>query len=55
MIFLAVAFLFSCVFSGVISKRGKTEFKFSKTEYTFAAICGVCTFLMNYINLNYQA
>lgn len=51
MIFLAVAFLFSCAFSGVISKRGKTELKFSKTEYTFAAICGVCTFLMNYINL----
>ncbi|MBP3703848.1 MAG: EamA family transporter [Lachnospiraceae bacterium] len=51
MIFLAVAFLFSCIFSGVISKGGKSEFKFSKTEYTFAVICGVCTFLMNYINL----
>lgn len=51
MIFLAVAFLFSCVFCGIISKKGKTQFKFSTMEYIYAAVCGVCTFSMNYINL----
>lgn len=51
LIFLASAFLFSCIFSRCLAHGGKTGLKFSKTEYIFAVICGICTFTMNYINL----
>lgn len=50
-LFLATAFLFSFVFSMCLAKREKNIFEFKKREYWFAAICGVCTFAMNYINL----
>ena len=51
LVFLAAAFVFSFIFSLFMAKGGKTKLNFSKREYIFAAICGVCTFLMNYINL----
>lgn len=51
LVFLAAAFLFSCLFSKGLSGRQKSRFSFTKTEYILAAVCGVCTFAMNYINL----
>jgi hypothetical protein len=50
--FLAVSFLFSCLFSGALAKpRGSGLAFFTKREYLFAALCGLCTFCMNLINL----
>lgn len=51
LVFLAAAFLFSCLFSKGLSGGQKSRFVFTRTEYILAAICGVCTFAMNYINL----
>lgn len=50
-VFLAAAFLFSCLFSRVLSGGQNSGFSFTKTEYILAAVCGLCTFAMNYINL----
>ncbi len=50
-VFLAVSFLFSCIFSKCLSLGGKDKLNFTKKEYAFAFICGICTFTMNYINL----
>ncbi len=50
-VFLAVSFLFSCIFSKCLSQGGKERLKFTKKEYAFAFVCGICTFTMNYINL----
>ncbi len=50
-VFLAVSFLFSCIFSKCLSFGGKEKLKFTKKEYIFAFLCGICTFTMNYINL----
>lgn len=49
--FLTVSFLFSCVFSGALAKPGGRGFTFTRREYLFAALCGLCTFCMNLINL----
>ncbi len=51
LLFLATAFFVSFLFSGVMSKRTGKKFQFSKKEYFYAIVCGVCTFVMNYINL----
>lgn len=51
LVFLAAAFLFSCIFSMFIARGAKEKLRFTKTEYIFAIICGICTFTMNYINL----
>lgn len=50
-LFLAVSFLFSFLFARIISKREKSSYQFEKKQYIFAVICGICTFIMNYLNL----
>lgn len=50
-VFLAVAFLFSFVFARLMSNGKKGKLEFSKTEYSYAFICGLCVFAMNFINL----
>jgi len=50
-VFLATAFLVSCVFSRVMSGKSEKRTTFTGIDYSFALICGVCTFTMNFINL----
>lgn len=50
-VFLAASFLFSFIFSRILSFGAKEKLKFTRKEYGFALVCGVCTFTMNYINL----
>lgn len=50
--FLAVAFLFSVIYSVVMCAKEKQRgFKFRAKHYSFAVICGICVYLMNHINL----
>ena len=49
--FLASAFLFSMIFSVFMSKRNKRSIKLEKKHCILAVACGVCTFLMNFLNL----
>lgn len=50
-LFLASAFLFSFAFSAMLSGGMKKERMFGKKQYIFAGVCGLCTFLMNFLNL----
>ncbi len=50
-VFLATSFLFSFIFSGILAKREKSSLKMGKKQYAFAIICGICTFIMNFLNL----
>ncbi len=50
-LFLASAFLFSFFFSAILSGGVKKERAFGKKQYIFAIICGLCSFLMNFLNL----
>ena len=49
--FLLVAFICSLVFSLVRRKTPYRELGFTKKQVIFAILCGIFTFLMNYINL----
>ena len=50
-LFLAVSFLFSFLFSRLLSRKSRTTCQFKGKQYIFAGICGVCTFIMNFLNL----
>lgn len=50
-LFLAVSFLFSFLFARILSRKSKTTYKFMKKQYVFSGICGICTFVMNFLNL----
>lgn len=50
-LFLASAFMFSFAFSAILSGGIKKERVFGKRQYIFAVVCGLCTFLMNFLNL----
>ena len=49
--FLFVAFICSIVYSHFRAKKGFKELGFNKKLFIFAPICGLCTFLMNFLNL----
>lgn len=50
-LFLAVSFLFSFLFARILSRKSKTTYQFRKKQYVFSGICGICTFIMNFLNL----
>ncbi len=49
--FLASAFFVSILFSLYLAKRNKRSVNFRKKHYLLALVCGICTFLMNFLNL----
>lgn len=49
--FLFVAFICSLVYSFFRTKKSLVEAKLGNKNYIFAAICGICTYSMNIINL----
>ena len=49
--FLLIAFLCSLVYSHFCAKKSFKELGFHRKLFIFAPICGVCTFLMNFLNL----
>lgn len=50
-LFLLVAFICSLIYSSLRAKNSFKELGFTKHHYLFAAICGLCVFTMNYLNL----
>lgn len=49
--FLFVAFICSIVYSHFRAKKGFKALNFNRKLFIFAPICGLCTFLMNFLNL----
>ena len=49
--FLFVAFICSIVYSHFRAKKGFKALNFNRKLFVFAPICGLCTFLMNFLNL----
>ncbi len=49
--FLFMAFICSFIYNRIRIKGGTKELKFSKKHIAIALICGLCTFLMNFLNL----
>lgn len=49
--FLFVAFTCSLLYSRIMAKRSFKELDFGKKHVIFAVVCGICTYLMNYLNL----
>ena len=49
--FLFVSFTVSFIFASFMGYRKKTDTDFGKVHYTLAAICGICVFAMNFLNL----
>jgi drug/metabolite transporter (DMT)-like permease len=49
--FLFVALICSIVYSHCRAKKGFKALGFNKKLFIFAPICGLCTFLMNFLNL----
>lgn len=49
--FLFVAFICSIVYSHFSAKAGFKDLGFNRKLFIFALICGLCTFLMNFLNL----
>ena len=49
--FLFVAFICSLVYSRIRAKKSFSELKFSAKHIVFAAICGLCIYGMNVLNL----
>ena len=49
--FLFVAFICSLIYSHFRAKKGFKALGFNKKLFIFAPICGLCTFLMNFLNL----
>lgn len=49
--FLLIAFICSFVYSMIRGKGNKSEMLLSKKYIVIGAVCGFCTFAMNYINL----
>lgn len=49
--FLFVAFICSLLYSRIRAKKSFRELNFGKKHIIFAVVCGICTYLMNYLNL----
>ena len=49
--FLFVAFICSLVYSRIRTGKSYRELGFRKKHITFAIVCGVCTYIMNFLNL----
>lgn len=49
--FLFVAFVLAFIYNRIMITEKNRALKLKKTTVLFAAICGVCTFCMNYLNL----
>ena len=49
--FLLVAFLCSLVYSRLRTKKSFKELNFNKKHIALAAVCGICTYAMNVLNL----
>ena len=49
--FLAVAFVFSLFFAAIMQKKEKADSGIKKSTIAIAAVCGICTFTMNFLNL----
>lgn len=49
--FLLVAFVCSLIYSRIRAQKNYRELKFRKKHIIFAIVCGVCTYLMNFLNL----
>ncbi len=49
--FLFIAFIVGYIFNRLRVREKVKELNFEKKHILFAAICGVCTFAMNYLNL----
>ena len=48
---LFIAFICSLVYSHIRAKKGFKELNFRKKHFFFALVCGICTFVMNFLNL----
>lgn len=49
--FLLVAFICSLVYSRLRTRKSYRELNFNKKHIAFAVVCGVCTYIMNFLNL----
>lgn len=49
--FLLVAFTCSFIYSRIRTRKSYRELEFRKKHIVFAIICGVCTYVMNFLNL----
>ncbi len=49
--FLLVAFVCSLIYSRIRARKSYRELNFRKKHIIFAIICGVCTYIMNFLNL----
>lgn len=49
--FLFVAFLCSLIYSRIRTRKSYRELGFRKKHIMFAIVCGVCTYIMNFLNL----
>ncbi len=49
--FLLVAFVCSLIYSRIRAQKNYRELKFRKKHISFAIMCGVCTYIMNFLNL----
>ena len=49
--FLCIAFICSLAYSALCSRKSFGKLRLSRKQIIFALVCGLCTFLMNYINL----
>ncbi len=49
--FLFFAFICSLIYSRICAKKSFRELNFSKKHYALALVCGICTFGMNFLNL----
>ena len=49
--FLLVAFVCSLIYSRIRARKSYRELKFRKKHIVFAIVCGVCTYIMNFLNL----
>ncbi len=49
--FLFVAFVCSLIYSRIRAQKSYRELSFRKKQIIFAIMCGVCTYIMNFLNL----
>ena len=49
--FLLVAFICSLIYSRIRTRKSYRELGFGKKHIVFAILCGVCTYVMNFLNL----
>ena len=50
--FLLIAFICSFIYSIIRTKKGFKALNFTKKHCIFAFVCGICTFIMNFLNLH---